>query len=294
MRLQIAQCETQNSMHVIESIADMRRWSEQQRRERRRIVLVPTMGFLHEGHLSLVRAARLRGDRVVVSIFVNPAQFGPGEDLASYPRDFERDRRMLEMEDVDVLFHPSVAQVYPDGAQTFVDVEKLSLPLCGLVRPGHFRGVATVVAKLFNIVQPHAAIFGEKDYQQLQVIRRMVRDLNFNIEIVGHPIVRESDGLAMSSRNAYLNAAERQAALCLSRALCKAERLVRRGEISAAGILDRVLPEITKERLATVEYATICDAESLEETEQIGERALLALAVRIGKARLIDNRILSR
>ena len=294
MRLQIAQCETQKAMHVIESIADMRRWSEQQRRERQRIVLVPTMGFLHEGHLSLVRSARLRGDVVVVSIFVNPAQFGPGEDLASYPRDFERDRRMLEMENVDALFHPSTEQVYPAGAQTFVEVEKLSLPLCGAVRPGHFRGVTTIVAKLFNIVQPHAAIFGEKDYQQLQVIRRMVRDLNFNVEIVGHPIVREPDGLAMSSRNAYLNAAERQAALCLSRALCKAEGLVRRGTVSAGAIAERVLEEINHERLATVEYVKICDAESLQEIEQVGERALLALAVRIGKARLIDNRILKR
>jgi pantoate--beta-alanine ligase len=292
MRLQIAQCATQSSMHVIESIADMRRWGEQQRRERQRIVLVPTMGFLHEGHLSLVRSARLRGDVVVVSIFVNPAQFGPGEDLASYPRDFERDRRLLEMENVDVLFHPSVEQVYPAGAQTFVEVEKLSLPLCGAVRPGHFRGVATVVAKLFNIVQPHTAIFGEKDYQQLQVIRRMVRDLNFDVEIVGHPIVREPDGLAMSSRNAYLNAGERQAALCLSRALCKAERLARRGEVSAAAIIERVRTDLDNEPLAAVEYVKICDAESLEAIERVGERALLALAVRIGKARLIDNRIL--
>jgi pantoate--beta-alanine ligase len=279
-------------MQIIEDISAMRQWSGWQRRKRQRIVLVPTMGFLHEGHLCLMRAARLRGDRVVASIFVNPAQFGPGEDFATYPRDFERDRLMLEAENVDVLFHPSVAQIYPAGAQTFVAVEKLSLPLCGAVRPGHFRGVATVVAKLFNIVQPHVAIFGEKDFQQLQVIRRMVRDLSMDVEIAGHPIVREPDGLAMSSRNAYLNAAERQAALCLSRALCKAERVVRRGELQAAAILSRVLAELNSEPLAAVEYIKICDLESLDEVDDVGEPALLALAVRIGRARLIDNRVL--
>jgi len=279
-------------MQIIEPISDMRQWSERQRRGRQRIVLVPTMGFLHEGHLCLVREARLRGDVVVASIFVNPAQFGPGEDFATYPRDFERDRRMLEAENIDVLFHPSVAQIYPAGAQTFVDVEKLSLPLCGSVRPGHFRGVATVVAKLFNIVQPHLAIFGEKDYQQLQVIHRMVRDLSMDVEIVGHPIVREADGLAMSSRNAYLTLAERQAALCLSRALCKAERLVRRGEMTAAKLVDRVRVEINNEPLAAIEYVKLCHAETLDEVDDVGEPALLALAVRIGKARLIDNRVL--
>jgi len=279
-------------MIVIESISAMRQWSERQRRGRQRIVLVPTMGFLHEGHLCLTREARLRGDLVVASIFVNPAQFGPGEDFASYPRDFERDRRMLEAENVDVLFHPPVAQIYPAGAQTFVQVEKLSLPLCGSMRPGHFRGVATVVAKLFNIVQPHVAIFGEKDYQQLQVIRRMVRDLSMDVEIVGHPIMREADGLAMSSRNAYLTSAERQAALCLSRALCKAERSVRRGEVAAAAIVDRVLADLTNEPLATVEYVKLCDVETLDEVDEVREPALLALAVRIGKARLIDNRVL--
>jgi pantoate--beta-alanine ligase len=290
--MQITACKSRNDMLVIESIADMRQWSEWQRRRRQRIVLVPTMGFLHEGHLCLVRAARLRGDLVVASIFVNPAQFGPGEDFTSYPRDFERDRGMLEAEKVDVLFHPSTAEIYPAGAQTFVEVEKLSAPLCGAARPGHFRGVATVVAKLFNIVQPHMAIFGEKDYQQLQVIRRMVRDLGMGVEIVGHPIVREPDGLAMSSRNLYLNGAERQAALCLSRALCKAERLVRRGEVSAAAIVKRVLAEINNQPLATVDYVEICDAETLGVVDEVRQPVLLALAVRIGKARLIDNRVL--
>jgi pantoate--beta-alanine ligase len=279
-------------MQIIADVSDMRQWSERQRRGRQRIVLVPTMGFLHEGHLCLMREARRRGDRVVASIFVNPTQFAPSEDFTTYPRDFDRDRRMLEAENVDVLFHPSVAQIYPAGAQTFVEVEELSLPLCGSVRPGHFRGVSTVVAKLFNIVQPHVAIFGEKDYQQLQVIRRMVRDLGMDVEVVGHPIVREADGLAMSSRNVYLTSAQRQAALCLSRALCRAERLVRRGEVTAAKIVDRVRAELDNEPLVAVEYIKLCDVETLDEVDKIGEPALLALAVRIGKARLIDNRVL--
>lgn len=279
-------------MQIFEHVSDMRQWSERQRRERQRIVLVPTMGFLHEGHLYLVRDARSHGDHVVVSIFVNPTQFGPGEDFAAYPRNFERDRRLLETENVDVLFHPSVAQIYPAGAQTFVEVEQLSLPLCGSVRPGHFRGVATVVAKLFNIVRPHAAIFGEKDYQQLQVIRRMACDLSMAVEIIGHPIMREADGLAMSSRNAYLSADERQAAVCLSRALCKAERLFKRGESVAARLVGLVTTEIQREPLAKIEYVKLCDAETLAAVDAIDAPALLALAVRFGKARLIDNRVL--
>lgn len=281
-------------MQIIESISAMRRWSEAERRRDRRIALVPTMGFLHEGHLCLVRDAEKRGDRVVVSIFVNPTQFGPGEDFAAYPRDLARDAGLLEIEGVDILFHPSVEEMYPGGAQTRVEVEKLSLPLCGGLRPGHFRGVATAVAKLFNIIQPHVAIFGEKDYQQLQVIRRMVRDLSMDVEIVGHPTVRETDGLAMSSRNAYLTPEERRAAVCLSRSLCKAERLLRRGETSAQALIGRVAAELAKEPLAKVEYVKLCDPETLEEIEHIDGAALLALAVRFGKARLIDNRVLVR
>jgi pantoate--beta-alanine ligase len=279
-------------MQIIEPISEMREWSETQRHAGRRIIFVPTMGFLHQGHLCLVRDARRRGDLVVASIFVNPTQFAPGEDFGAYPRDFERDRQMLEAEGVDVLFHPCGAQIYRDGAQTFVEVEKLSALLCGAVRPGHFRGVATVVAKLFNIVQPHAAIFGEKDYQQLQVIRRMVGDLAMDVEIIGHPIVREADGLAMSSRNSYLTAAERQAAVCLSRALCKAERLFRRGETAAAAIVNLVAAELGKEPLADIEYVQLCDAETLDQVAELRAPAVLALAVRIGKARLIDNRML--
>jgi pantoate--beta-alanine ligase len=279
-------------MQIIEQIADMRAWSEGERRQSRRIVFVPTMGSLHEGHLCLVRDAKTRGERVVVSIFVNPMQFGPSEDFAKYPRDLQRDRALLESLGADVLFHPTVAEIYPDGYQTHIEVENLSLPLCGAVRPGHFRGVATVVAKLFNIVQPHVAVFGEKDFQQLQVVRRLVRDLSMDVEIVGHPIVREADGLAMSSRNAYLTPDERRAAVCLSRALCKAEKLARRGETCAAPLLRVVAAELAREPLAQVEYAKLCDADSLQEIDRVQGTAVLALAVRFGRARLIDNRII--
>jgi len=281
-------------MQIIEDISQMRDWSDAERRAGRGIAFVPTMGFLHDGHLALVRSAKARGDRLVVSIFVNPAQFGPGEDFPGYPRDFERDCQLLQGEGVDVLFHPAVEEMYPPGGQTHVEVERLSQPLCGALRPGHFRGVATVVTKLFHIVQPHLAVFGEKDYQQLQVIRRMVRDLSMGVEIIGHPIVREPDGLAMSSRNAYLTPAERAAAVCLSRALCRAERLFRRGETSAPALARQVLAELEKEPLARVEYVRLCNVETLEEIQNIDDQALLALAVRIGKARLIDNRILAR
>ena len=272
----------------------MRDWSERERRSGRRIALVPTMGFLHEGHLSLVRDAKKRAGRVVVSIFVNPTQFGPEEDFAAYPRDFERDCRLLEQEQIDIVFHPALGAMYPDGAETYVEVEKLSLSLCGAMRPGHFRGVATAVAKLFNIVRPHVAIFGEKDYQQLQVIRRMVRDLSMEVEIVGHPIVREPNGLAMSSRNTYLTPDERRAAVCLSRSLCMAQRSVHSGETSAQSLLLLVRAELAQEPLANLEYVKLCDPESLMDVETIDRSALLALAVRFGRARLIDNRMLTR
>jgi pantoate--beta-alanine ligase len=281
-------------MQIIERISEMQNWSEAERRQGRRIVLVPTMGFLHEGHLSLVRDGKKRGDSLVVSIFVNPKQFTPREDFASYPRDLHRDRKLLEREGADVLFYPTIEEMYPVGYETRVEVEKLGAPLCGAFRPGHFRGVATVVAKLFNIACPHVAIFGCKDYQQLQIIRRMVKDLNLGVDIVGHPIVREPDGLAMSSRNAYLNPAERKAALCLSRSLCKANTMVKEGETNGAVILDAVRQEIAREPLAQLEYASLTDAENLVEVEQAREGALLALAVWIGKTRLIDNIILGQ
>jgi pantoate--beta-alanine ligase len=280
-------------MRAIESIQAMRAWSDAERRLGRRIVLVPTMGALHEGHLSLVREGRKRGERLVVSLFVNPAQFGPQEDLAAYPRDFGRDRELLEKEKVDVLFHPSAAEVYPEGYQTYVEVEKIAPLLCGEFRPGHFRGVATVVAKLFNIVRPHTAIFGAKDYQQLRLIRRMVEDLNYGVEIASCPIVRDKDGLALSSRNRYLSPAERAAALSLSRSLKRAESMVEEGERESRRIIDATRAEIEKEPLARIEYARVCDPETLEETAKIqGGGAVLALAVRVGATRLIDNTLL--
>lgn len=279
-------------MRIIDQIREMRCWSEAGRRESNHIVLVPTMGFLHEGHLSLVREGRKRGDRLVVSVFVNPTQFALNEDYTAYPRDLERDRGLLEKEGVDVLFHPPVEKMFPKGSQTTVEVERLSPLLCGAFRLGHFRGVATVVLKLFNIVRPHVAIFGSKDYQQLQIIRRMVEDLNFDVEVVGSPIVRGKDGLAMSSRNAYLSQEERQAALSLSRSLRKAESVVRQGGRESGRIIHAVRAEIEKEPLARVEYVSLCHPASLEKVEKIHDEALLALAVWIGKARLIDNTIL--
>ena len=269
-------------------------WSQAERQQGQRIAFVATMGALHEGHLSLVREAKKRGNRVVVSIFVNPTQFAPAEDFAAYPRNFVRDRGLLETEGVDVLFHPAAEDIYPPGNQTRVEVKELSNILCGARRPGHFQGVATVVTKLFNVVRPDVAIFGEKDYQQLQIIRRLVRDLFLDVEIVGHPIVRESDGVAMSSRNEYLNADERKAARCLSRSLHRAECLVRQGETSAKAIAEAVIAELHNEPLAVVEYVTISDVETLEPLEQIPQSALLALSVTIGQARLIDNKVLLR
>lgn len=279
-------------MRVVQTVREMRAWSEAERRAGRRIALVPTMGALHEAHLSLVREARRHSDRVVVSLFVNPTQFGNGEDLDAYPRDFARDRRLLEEERVDALFHPSAAEVYPHGYETYIDVERLAPRLCGEFRPGHFRGVATVVAKLFNMARPHTAVFGAKDYQQLQVIRRMAADLNFDVNIVSHPIVRDREGLALSSRNVYLSARERTAALSLSRALARAQALVSQGARDAAAILAAARDMIDAEPLAEIEYVRLCDAETLEDVARVEGETLLALAVRIGKARLIDNAIL--
>jgi len=280
-------------MRVIEHIPEMQTWSETEQRAGRRIVLVPTMGALHEGHLSLVREGKKSGARLVVSLFINPAQFAPNEDLAAYPSDFEGDRDLLEKEKVDVLFHPTSTEIYPAGYQTYVEVEKLAPLLCGEFRPGHFRGVVTVVAKLFNIVRPQAAVFGAKDYQQLQLIRRMTRDLNFDIEIVGCPTVRDKDGLALSSRNRYLSREERAAALSLSRSLKRAESMVEEGERESRRIIHAVRAEIQREPLARIDYARICDPETLVEVAKIqGGGAVLALAVRVGGTRLIDNTML--
>ncbi len=279
-------------MLVLEHIREMQNWSGEQRLQGKRIVLVPTMGFLHQGHLGLIREGRKRGGLLVVSIFVNPTQFGPHEDLASYPNDFERDRGLLEREGVDILFHPASVMIYPEGFQTSVEVERLGRFLCGPYRPGHFCGVATVVVKLFNIVSPHVAVFGLKDYQQFLIVRRLVEDLNLAVEIVGVPIVREEDGLAVSSRNHYLTQEGRKAALCLQRGLKRAEELVREGERDGVRITNVVATEIAREPLARVDYVQLCDPKSLEATETIHGEALLALAVWIEKGRLIDNIIL--
>lgn len=254
--------------------------------------LVPTMGYLHEGHLSLVRAARAECASVVVSIYVNPTQFGPNEDFAAYPRGLERDLSLLKPLQVDLVWTPTNEILYPSGFQTWVTVEEVSQPLEGSFRPGHFRGVATVVAKLFNSVQPQKAYFGQKDAQQVVVIRQMTRDLNFPIEIVVCPIVREADGLALSSRNTYLNPEQRQAATALSRALQAARQDFVNGESSAEKLRQRMMAVLNQEPLARVQYVSCAHPDSLEELDTITERALLSMAVYVGKTRLIDNILL--
>ncbi len=280
-------------MRIIESIAEMQQAAEAWRCEGKRIGLVPTMGYLHEGHLELMRALRDHSDVLVASVFVNPAQFGPGEDLARYPRDLEQDIRLMTETRVDIAFIPQVKEMYPDGYQTFVNVTEVTASLCGRSRPAFFRGVATVVTKLFNIVRPHAAIFGEKDFQQLVTIRRMVQDLNMDIEIVGHPIIREVDGLAMSSRNTYLTPELRQKAIRLNRSLREAQALVQRGETTGEVILNKVRQILAEDDDVRIDYVQLCDPGALQEVAQIAGPALLALAVHVGVARLIDNAILN-
>lgn len=281
-------------MQVLETPEQMQAWADRARGAGERIGFVPTMGYLHEGHLSLVREARRRADRTVVSVFVNPLQFGPHEDFDRYPRALERDRTLLEQEGVDVLYAPSVEAMYPPGFQTHVEVERVTQGLCGATRPGHFRGVTTVVAKLFHAVKPHVAVFGQKDFQQLVAIRRMVRDLDFDIEIVGAPIVREADGLAMSSRNAYLSARERRAATCLHRALAAAAEMVHRGEDDAARVAAAVRQHIDAEPLARADYVAVVDPDTLEPLERTTGGCLIAAAVFIGSTRLIDNVLIDR
>src|SRR5215510_1950087 len=279
-------------MRIISHITDMQRWSETRRLEGKKIAFVPTMGFLHEGHLSLVREGKKRGDVVIVSIFVNPMQFNQQADFATYPRSLEQDQRMLEGVGTDVLFYPEAQEIYPQGFQTAVEVDKVSQPLCGPFRPGHFRGVATVVAKLFNITKPHVALFGEKDFQQCVVIKRMVKDLNFDLEVLPMPTVREPDGLAMSSRNARLSLAERQTSLCLARALARAQDLVTHGQRQASTILHAVQETIAREGGVRIEYTSLCHPETLEEVTEVSGPALLALAAWVGDVRLIDNRVI--
>jgi pantoate--beta-alanine ligase len=259
---------------------------------RRHLGLVPTMGALHEGHLSLVRAAKAACEAVAVSIFVNPTQFGPTEDLSKYPRRFEQDCRLLENEGVDILFAPPVEEIYPKGAVTWVSVEGLSEKLDGRSRPGHFRGVTTIVAKLFHIIEPETAFFGQKDAAQIAVIRRMVRDLNFPVQIVAYPIVRESDGLAMSSRNAYLNPEERTRALILYRSLQQVQQEFRSGERNAGNLISTAKGVITREPRVVLEYFEIVDPDTLDAVEHISRKALVAVAARVGSTRLIDNVVL--
>lgn len=251
--------------------------------------LVPTMGYLHEGHKSLIDAARKDNDRVVVSIFVNPMQFGPNEDLASYPRDLEKDAALCEAAGVDLIFHPQPEEMYAPGFCSYVDMNGLTSQLCGKSRPVHFRGVQTVVLKLFHIVTPDRAYFGQKDAQQLAVVRRMVRDLNVGTEIIGCPIVREADGLAKSSRNTYLNEAERQAALVLSRSLRVGKALTEAGETSAQAVRDAIIAEIQKEPMAKIDYVDVVSFDTIMPIEKIQGTVLVAIAVFIGRTRLIDN-----
>ena len=276
-------------MRVVKSIAELR---ESRRRFSGSVGFVPTMGYLHEGHLALVRQARNENSTVVASIFVNRTQFGPSEDLSSYPRDLERDLKLLDEENTDVVFVPRDEEMYPPAFSSWVDVKKVTERLEEASRPGHFRGVATVVAKLFNIVQPTRAYFGQKDAQQAIVIKRMVADLNMDLEIVVVPTVRENDGLAMSSRNIYLNPEERGAATILFKALTLAEESWQGGEKDADKIRRQMASLIRKEPLARIDYVSIADAATLEELEVIDGPALASLAVKVGKARLIDNMLL--
>ena len=282
-----------NVIEIITTTKMMQARSDRMRRQFKTIAFVPTMGFLHEGHLSLVKEGKKRGDDLVVSIFVNPSQFAPGEDFESYPRDLDRDLELLQEEGVDAVFNPDDKEIYGGEFQTCVELEKLPNHLCGISRPIFFKGVATVVAKLFNIVKPHVTIFGQKDYQQLVIIRQMVRDLGFDIEVVGASTVREPDGLAMSSRNAYLSPEQRDSALSLYNSLQKAQELIENGIQDATIIIDAAA-ELIKSRPGTkIDYIAICDTETLVDIQTIDTPVLMALAVKVGKARLIDNMILN-
>jgi pantoate--beta-alanine ligase len=279
-------------MRIIETVKEMQEVADELRKDKK-IGFVPTMGYLHEGHLSLVKKAREISDIVVVSIFVNPTQFGPSEDLAKYPRDFKRDRDLLDREKTDIIFFPDVTDIYPERYSTYVQVRELEEHLCGKTRTGHFIGVATIVAKLFNIVKPHFAVFGQKDYQQLKVIERMVRDLNMDLKIIPFPTVREPDGLAMSSRNTYLSPAERKKALLINASIKKVEGLFNTGERLTSVLIKEAKQILNSEEGIQIEYVTISDSETLIETDRIKNKAVLAIACRIGRTRLIDNTILT-
>lgn len=282
-------------MELIRTVTAMRAHAEKQRRIGKRLALVPTMGALHEGHLALVREALERADHVTVSVFINPTQFEPGSDLERYPRDLKGDLEKLERLGVNLVFAPAADAMYPEGGteenRTWVEVEKLDEHLCGRFREGHFRGVTTVVAKLFNICRPHAAVFGRKDAQQFVIIRRMVEDLHFGIEIIGVPTQREADGLAYSSRNAYLSEEERQQAVVLSQAVQEAKRRIREGEQRPGAIVEAMRKKVAEAPLARLEYAEVVDAHDLQPIEEVasGQEVLAALAVYFGETRLIDN-----
>ena len=276
-------------MQIATTINEVRTQVKAWKKEGLSVGFVPTMGYLHEGHGSLISRARKENDKVVVSIFVNPMQFGPGEDLESYPRDLDKDSAYCESLGADMIFHPEPEEMYTDGFCSYVDMSVLTEELCGLSRPVHFRGVCTVVNKLFNIVQPDRAYFGQKDAQQLAIIKRMVQDLNMDLEIIGCPIVREEDGLAKSSRNTYLSAEERQAALVLSRAVKLGQKLVANGETDAKKIVSEMSALIEKEPLARIDYVNAVDGLTMQQIDTVKAPMLVALAVYIGKTRLIDN-----
>ncbi len=279
-------------MKVIRKAKQMQREMKNLKCQGKKIGFIPTMGALHEGHLSLIRKARLETEIVVVSIFVNPTQFGRGEDYKEYPRDFKSDKKKCEMAGVDYIFYPEVEEMYPEPYYTYVEVEKLQEPLCGKFRPGHFRGVTTIVTKLFNIVMPDIAYFGFKDYQQYVIIKQMVKDLNIPVKIKGLPIVREKDGLAMSSRNKYLTPEERKEATLLYKSLLKARELIKKGEKNPSRIkeeMKKILLSGKIIKLEKIDYISIVDPATLEELKKVDRECIIALAVRIGKARLIDN-----
>jgi pantoate--beta-alanine ligase len=280
-------------MEIIKKIELMQELSDKWRRNGHIIACVPTMGFLHQGHIELLKVGRDKGDRLIMTIFVNPTQFGPHEDYEKYPRDTEGDLDKARSAGVDAVFMPTVEEMYPDVFQSTVTVNTITQYLCGKSRPGHFAGVTIVVAKLFNITKPHLAIFGEKDYQQLAVIKQMVSDLNMDIEIIGIPTVREQDGLAMSSRNKYLSPEERLSALSLKKGLDLAKAMVKDGEKDSATIKNAVKELILTHPFTTIDYVTICDPAKLTDMENVNGPSLLAVAVKVGKARLIDNTIIA-
>lgn len=280
-------------MKIISTVAETRAIIKEWKKNGLKVGLVPTMGYLHEGHLSLIKKAVSENDRVVVSIFVNPTQFGPNEDYETYPRDIDKDSALCESAGADIIFHPEASEMYPEGACTYVNMTGLTDALCGKSRPTHFQGVCTVVSKLFNITTPDNAYFGQKDAQQLAVIKRMVKDLNFDINITGCPIVREEDGLAKSSRNTYLNKEERKAALVLHKSITCGQSLVNDGERNASVVINRMKDIINAEPLAKTDYVEIVDMNTMESVSVIKGEILCAIAVYIGKTRLIDNFIVN-